>query len=146
MEIQTSADPAVLWLRARQFCYLGGDAPESGETIGTLQKLKDGMPADLADTLKADEEERKTDHAPLVAAKENDEVATMTATIKTNLLHGGLETRVASLRCDQASPEWEEERQQSRAGTRHHPRHRESRDRGGRHEGRSPRDGEFLFR
>ena len=53
MEIQTSADPAVLWLRARQLCFLGGDAPLSGEIIG-LQKLKDEMPADLADSLKAD--------------------------------------------------------------------------------------------
>ena len=43
------------------------------------------MPAGLADTLKADEEDRKTDRAPLVAVTENEEVATMTATIETNL-------------------------------------------------------------
>ena len=71
MEVQTSADPAVLWLRARQLCYLGGHAPESGEIIGVLQKLKDDMSTDLADSLKADEEDRKSDHATLVAAKEN---------------------------------------------------------------------------
>ena len=61
MEIQTSADPAVLWLRARQLCYLGGHALESGEIIGILQMLKDDMSADLADSL------RKSDHATLVA-------------------------------------------------------------------------------
>ena len=49
MEIQTSADPAVLWLRARQLCHLGSHAPQSGEIVGILQKLKDDMPADLAD-------------------------------------------------------------------------------------------------
>ena len=53
VEIQTSADPAVLWLRARQLCYLGGYALQSGEIIGILQKL-----------------------TPLVQAKEN-EVATV---------------------------------------------------------------------
>ena len=79
MEIQTSADPAVLWLRARQLCYLGGRALES-EIIGILQKLKDDMSADLADSQKADEKDRKADHATLVATKEN-EVATLTATI-----------------------------------------------------------------
>ena len=64
MEIQTSADPAVLWLRARQLCYLGGQALQSGEIIG-LQTLKDDMPADLADSL-------KTDEASLVRMKENE--------------------------------------------------------------------------
>ena len=87
MEIQTSADPAVLWLRARQLCYLGP---------------KDGMPADLANSLKADEEDRKTDHAPLVVT-ENEEVATLTATIETNLQQGDLETRLCSFSGDQAS-------------------------------------------
>ena len=33
------------------------------------------MPADLADSLEADEEDRKTDHAPLVQVKDNEEVA-----------------------------------------------------------------------
>ena len=46
------------------------------------------MPTDLADSLKADEEERKTDHAPLVQVKENEEVAIVTATIETNLRQG----------------------------------------------------------
>ena len=31
------------------------------------------MPDDLADSLKADEKERKTDHAPLFEATENEE-------------------------------------------------------------------------
>ena len=35
-------------------------------------KLKDDMFADLADSQKVDEEERKTDHAPLDAVKENE--------------------------------------------------------------------------
>ena len=95
IEIQTSADPGVFWLRARQLCYLGGHAPESGE-IGIL-KLKDDMPADLAYSLKADEEDRKTDHSPLVAVTQNEEVATLTATMETNLWQGGLETGVGSL-------------------------------------------------
>ena len=93
MEIQTSADLAVLWLRARQLCYLGGHAPQSGEIIGH-PKSKDDMLADLADSLEADEEDRKTDHAPLVQVKEN-EVATATATIETHLRQGDLETVAA---------------------------------------------------
>ena len=88
MEIETSADPAVLWLRARQLCHLCGHAPQSGEIIGVL-KLKDDMPADLADTLNADDEDHKTDRAPLVAVTENEEVSTLTATIETNLRQGG---------------------------------------------------------
>ena len=39
MEIQTSADPAVSWLRARQLCHLDGDTPQSG----------DGMKDDLTE-------------------------------------------------------------------------------------------------
>ena len=89
MEIQTSAKPAVLWLRARQLCYLGGHAPQSGVIVGILQKLKDDMPADLADS-QADEEHRKTDREPFFTAKENEEVATVTATIETNLRQGHL--------------------------------------------------------
>ena len=42
------------------------------------------MSSDHAYYLKADEEERKTDNAPLAAGKEN-EVATVTATIETKL-------------------------------------------------------------
>ena len=49
LEILTSAHPAVLWLRARQLHYLGGHAPQTGEIVGILKKLKDGMPTDLAD-------------------------------------------------------------------------------------------------
>ena len=78
MEIQSNTDPAVLWLRAPQLCYLGGHAPQSGDIVG-LHELQDGMPADLADSLEADEEDRKSEHATLVAATEN-EVATLTAT------------------------------------------------------------------
>ena len=92
MEIQTSADPAVLWLRARQLCCLGGHAPQSGEIIGR-QKLKDGMPANLADSLKGDEEDRKTDHAALVQVMEN-EVVMLTATVETNLGQSDLEWSV----------------------------------------------------
>ena len=51
-EIQTTDVSTVLWLKARQLCHLGGHAPESGEIIGILQKLKDSMPADLADSWK----------------------------------------------------------------------------------------------
>ena len=83
---------AFLWLRALQLCYLGGHALESGEIIGTLKMLKDGMPEDLADSLKSDAGDRKTDHAPLVTVTENEEIATLTATIETNLRQGDLET------------------------------------------------------
>ena len=83
MEVETSADLAVLWLRARQLFCVGGHAPQSCEIIGFLKKLKDGMPADPAGSLKADEEDRKTNQALLVAVTENVEVATLTATIET---------------------------------------------------------------
>ena len=72
------------------------------------------MPADLVDSPKANEEDRKTDHAPLVTATENEEVATLTATMKTNLRQGYLNIWVDSLSGDQASSE-SEERQKSRA-------------------------------
>ena len=71
------------------------------------------MPADLAGSLKADEEDRKTNHAQLVAVTQNEEVATLTATIETNPRQGDLETGVGSL-SGEASSEWEE-RQKSRA-------------------------------
>ena len=58
------------------------------------------MPVDLADSQKADEEDRKTDHAPLVAATENEEVATLTATIETNFRQGDLETGVDGMKGD----------------------------------------------
>ena len=74
------------------------------------------MPADLADSQKADEEDRKSDHAPLVAVTKN-EVTTVTATIETNLRQGDLEgdfteTETAG---DEALSEWAEEFQKSRA-------------------------------
>ena len=86
-EIQTSADPAVFWLRARHLCYLDGRALQSGEIMGLL-KLEDYMLAALADSLKADEEDRRCCRAPLVAVSENGEVATLTATIETNFRQG----------------------------------------------------------
>ena len=46
------------------------------------------MPADLADSLKSGDEDIKPDHAPLVQVKANS-VATVTATIETNLRQGG---------------------------------------------------------
>ena len=82
------------------------------------------MSDDLADSLKADAEDRKIDHAPLVAATEDEEVATLTATIETNLRQGDLETEVDGMKGDltetetksnEALSEWEEERQKSRA-------------------------------
>ena len=122
MDIQISADQAVLWLRAHQLCCLGGRAGESGEIIFYSKKLKDGPSADLADYLNADEEERKTDNAPLVEAKEN-EVAAVTATIETNLwghlgvaadsVKDDLAETENSVAGDEASSEWEE-RQKSR--------------------------------
>ena len=132
VRIQTSADPVALCPRARQLCYLGGHALQSSEIIGIL-KLKDDMPTDLADSLKVDEEDRKSDHAPLIQAKE-DGVAAVTATIETNLRQGEAETEVDCMKGDlgetetesnEASSEWEEERQKSRAdelGSRSLPR------------------------
>ena len=73
MESQTWADPAVSWIRARQLCYLGGHVPQSGEIVGIPKKPKDSVPTDLADLLKADEEERRTDKAPLVGAQQWEE-------------------------------------------------------------------------
>ena len=86
-------------LRARQVYYLGGHAPESGEIIGNRQKLKDDMPADLADSLKADEEDCMTDHEPLDAAKEK-EVATLKATTETHLQQGDIGTEVDHVKGD----------------------------------------------
>ena len=73
------------------------------------------MPVDLADSLNADEVDRKSDHATLVAPTEDEEVATLTATIETNLQEDNLETRVGSLSGEEASSEWEEEHPKSRA-------------------------------
>ena len=82
------------------------------------------MPADRANSLKADEEDRKTDHAPLVAKTENEEAATLTAAFETNLQQGDFKTRVDGMKDDltetetlsnEALSEWKEERQKSRA-------------------------------
>ena len=62
-EIQTSADPVVFWLRARHLCFLGGRALQSGELMGLLKLLEGCVPAALANSLKADEEDRRSDHA-----------------------------------------------------------------------------------
>ena len=86
-EIQTSADPAVFWLKARHLCFLDGRSPQSGEIMGLL-KLEDHVPAALANSLKEDEEDRRSDHAPLVAVTEIEVVAMLTATIETNLGQG----------------------------------------------------------
>ena len=77
-------------------------------------------------SLEADEEDRKTDYAPLVQVKENEEVAIVTAAIETNLRQGDFETEADGMKGgltetenhssgDQVSSEWEEERQKSRA-------------------------------
>ena len=60
----------------------------SGGEIMDLLKLKDDVPADLANSLKADED-RKSDHTTLVQVKENEGVATLTATIETNFRGDG---------------------------------------------------------
>ena len=55
-----------------------------------LLKLEDYMPAALADSLKADEEDRKSGHTTPVQVKEEEEeeeVVTHTTT-ETNLRHG----------------------------------------------------------
>ena len=54
MEIERNADPAVLWLRARQLCYLGGSCT-SERRDRWYSAIEDDVPADLADGLKADE-------------------------------------------------------------------------------------------
>ena len=71
------------------------------------------MPAALANSLTA-VEDRKGDHTTLVQVKENEVVATLTATIGTNIRQGDLETGVGSLSGEEASSEWEEKRQKSR--------------------------------
>ena len=58
-----------------------------------LLKLEGDASADLAKSLKADEEDHGSDDAPLVQVKENEEVATLTATIETNLRQGGAEVK-----------------------------------------------------
>ena len=75
-------------------------APQSGEVIGILKHLKDEMSEDLAVAQK-EEEDRKANHAGLIAAKE--EIATLTATIETKLTRqGDLAVEVESLKNDVA--------------------------------------------
>ena len=69
-----------------------GIRTSGGEIIGIL-KLKDHMPADLANSLKADED-RKSDHTTLVQVKEEEEVVTHT---ETNLRQGDLGVEMDSL-------------------------------------------------
>ena len=70
----------------RSSCLLAQGASMGTRTNGgEIMELKDDMLADLANSLKADEEDRRRDHAPLVAGTENEEVATLTVTIETNL-------------------------------------------------------------
>ena len=97
VEIRTGAGPAVLWLSARQLCYLGSHAPESGEIMVFC----------LADCLKADEEDRKCDHATLVAAKESG--------VEVDSVKGDLAETENPFSDDQASSEWEE-RQNTNSG------------------------------
>ena len=83
----------------------GGDrqgyAPQSGEIIGILMQLKDDLSEDLAASQK-EEEDRKANHAGLIAAKE-EEIATLTATIETKLARqGNLAVEVESLKNDVA--------------------------------------------
>ena len=85
-EIQTSAGSAVFWLRARHLCFLDGRAPQSGEIMGLLE-FEDYIPAALANSLKGDEEDRKSDHTTLVQVKEEEEVASHAAT-EMNLRQG----------------------------------------------------------
>ena len=93
---------------------MGGHAPESGEIIGIVQKLKDDMSADPADSQKADEKDRWSDHVTLVQAKDN-EIATLTATIQGDLgvevdsMKGDLAETENSFAGDEASSEWEEQ-------------------------------------
>ena len=106
-----------------------GYAPQSGEIIGILKQLM---------AAQKEEEDRKANHAEIVAAKE-EEIATLTATIETKLTRqGDLAVQVESLKndvgdtqrslaadqelaaklaesCSGQSSEWEE-RQKSRLG------------------------------
>ena len=78
----------------------------------------------ISESLKTDEEDRKTDHAPLVAVTENEKVSTLMATIETNLRQGDIGVEVDGVTGDltetetkrnEASSKWEEDRQKSRA-------------------------------
>ena len=131
--VSTSVDVAV-WLestmnrasdgdRSTSLSFLSCGALQSGEIIGILKQLK---------AVQKEEEDRKANHAEIVAAKKED-IATLTATIETKLARqGGLAVEVESLKndvadqelaaklaesCSGQSSEWEE-RQESRAWRR----------------------------
>ena len=136
--VSTSVDVAV-WLestmnrvsdgdRSTSLSFLScgasqGYAPQSGEIIGILKQLK---------AVQKEEEDRKANHAEIVAAKKED-IATLTATIETKLTRqGDLAVEEESLKndvadqelaaklaesCSGQSSEWEE-RQESRAWRR----------------------------
>ena len=129
----TSVDVAV-WLestmnrasdgdRSTLLSFLSCGALQSGEIIGILKQLK---------AVQKEEEDRKANHAEIVAAKKED-IATVTATIETKLARqGDVAVEVESLKndvadqelaaklaesCSGQSSEWEE-RQKSRAWRR----------------------------
>ena len=109
--------------RSTSLSFLSCGALQSGEIIGILKQLK---------AVQKEEEDRKANHAEIVAAKKED-IATLTATIETKLARqGGLAVEVESLKndvadqelaaklaesCSGQSSEWEE-RQESRAWRR----------------------------
>ena len=129
--VSTSVDVAV-WLestmnrvsdgdRSTSLSFLSCGALQSGEIIGILKQLK---------AVQKEEEDRKANHAEIVAAKKED-IATVTATIETKLARqGDLAVEVESLKNDVADQELaaklaescsgqsseREERQESRAG------------------------------
>ena len=130
--VSTSVDVAV-WLestmnrasdgdRSTLLSFLSCGALQSGEIIGILKQSK---------AVQKEEEDRKANHAEIVAAKKED-IATVTATIETKLARqGDVAVEVESLKNDVAdqelaaklaessgqSSEWEE-RQESRAWRR----------------------------
>ena len=74
-----------------------GYAPQNGEIIGILMQLM---------AAQKEEEDRKANHAGLIAAKE-EEIATLTATIETKLTRqGNLAVEVGSLKKDVADTQW----------------------------------------
>ena len=99
----TSVDVAV-WLestmnrasdgdRSTLLSFLSCGALQSGEIIGILKQLK---------AVQKEEEDRKANHAEIVAAKKED-IATVTATIETKLTRqGDLAVEVESLKNDLA--------------------------------------------
>ena len=89
--------------KCRSSCLVAQSAPALLPRLSCTSEGRDpwlqtdDMPADLADSLKANEEDRKTDYAPLVQVKEN-EVVMLTATIETNLRQGDLGVEVDGMK------------------------------------------------